>query len=254
MARLLGYSILGLIVLNVLAVMLETVDGLSERYAREFELFEWVSLVIFTVEYLARFWASAEDTRYGPGLRGRLRYAMSPLAVLDLLAILPYYVGFASADMRFIRAFRLLRVARLAQAWHLLDSFRLLGRVLRRKRHELMLTSSVMALLLLVAANAIYFAECHAQPEAFPNIPATLWWAVITLTTVGYGDVYPITVVGRAIGAVVAVLGVAFFALPAGILTSGFVAEIQSKKHEIWGQSAGAPEVCPHCGEALHGG
>ena len=242
-SRWVGGTLVTLITLNVLAVMIETVEELSEGYQQAFETFELASLVIFSLEYLARLWSCVEDPRYRVPLVGRARFAATPLMLLDFLAIAPTALGLVAAfDLRFTRIFRLLRVFRLAKAFHYLESLQLIGRVLRNKRVEITLTSSLMVLMLVMASSLLYFAECEAQPEAFDSIPATMWWAVSALTTVGYGDVVPITPLGRLLGALVSILGIAFFALPTSILGSGFVEEI--RRVEL-------PSHCPHCGGAL---
>ncbi len=244
----LGYTIdtaiLILIVLNVLAVMLETVDPLHEAYGREFYGFELLSVVVFSIEYLGRLWAATELPEYAHPVWGRLRFAASPYMIVDLLAIVPFFFG-AIVDLRFLRAIRLVRFLRLFKLARYDDSMVLFTDVIRRKRSDLVVTFSATGLLLLLASSVMYFIENEAQPEAFPSIPETLWWGVITLTTVGYGDVHPVTPLGQLFGAVVAVLGIGLFALPASILASGFI------------EAAGVDETdaelvyCPCCGEDL---
>jgi voltage-gated potassium channel len=244
----LGYyidtAILVLIVLNVLAVMLETVDPLYEAYGREFYGFELLSVVVFSTEYLGRLWAATEHPEYDHWLWGRLRFAATPYMIVDLLAIVPFFLG-AIVDLRFLRAIRLLRFLRLFKLARYDDSMALFTDVIRRKKSDLVVTFSATGLLLLLASSVMYFIENEAQPEAFPSIPETLWWGVITLTTVGYGDVHPVTPLGQLFGAVVAVLGIGLFALPASILASGFI------------EAAGVDEsdvelaYCPCCGEDL---
>lgn len=164
------------------------------------------------------------------------------MALVDLLAVLPFFLQFIGVDLRFVRAFRLMRLFRLAKAARYVTALHLFRAVARSKREELVLTTCVLALLLLVASSSMYFAEHGAQPEEFSSIPATMWWAVATLTTVGYGDVIPVTVFGRFLGSAVAILGIGLFALPTAILGSGFVEEIAKTKQ---------PQRCPHCGKEL---
>jgi voltage-gated potassium channel len=135
-----------------------------------------------------------------------------------------------------------MRVVRLAKSARYVSALALLGAVFRRKTEELWLVAVVVGLLLLVSSSLMYFAESHVQPEAFSSIPATMWWAVATLTTVGYGDVYPITGVGRVLGACTAILGIGLFALPTAILGAGFMEELERRREN---------PVCPHCGEPL---
>lgn len=228
-----------LIILNVIIVMLETVDHLYAAYTREFFLVEVVSVLIFSVEYVSRVWSATAHPDYSHPVWGRLQYATSPYMVIDLLAILPFFVG-AIIDLRFLRALRLLRFLRLLKLTRYSESLQMFIQALRLKREELVITSIVGVILLLVASSMMYFAERGAQPDEFSSIPAALWWGVITLTTVGYGDVTPVTPIGRLLGAGVAILGIGLFALPASILASGF---IEAARGEL--------VQCPHCGEDI---
>lgn len=234
------YAIMLLIVANVVAVMLETVDPLYKTYGWEFYLFEALSVAIFTVEYVGRLWSAVEHPEYEGAIRGRVRYALSPYMVIDLLAILPFFIGVAS-DFRFLRALRLIRFLRLFKLARYSESMKLFVAAFRMKREELLITSFTGIVLLLVASGLVYFVEQPAQPEEFSSIPETLWWGVITLTTVGYGDVTPVTPAGQVLGAGVAVIGIGLFALPASILAAGFVEAAR-----------GEAATCPHCGELVH--
>ncbi len=235
--------ILALIFLNVVAVILGTVKPIEERFRSVFYWFEVFSVAVFTVEYLARFWACVSQSRYSHPVFGRLRFMARPLVIIDLLAVLPFYLTFFTADMRFLRALRLFRIFRVAKLGRYSSSFRLFGRVILSKKEELFITVMVLLLLVVMSASVMYFAENEAQPDKFPDIPSTMWWAVVTLTTVGYGDVFPVTPLGKLLAMVIAVLGVGMFALPTGILGAGFVEEIQKRKT--------AKTICPHCGEVI---
>ena len=165
---------------------------------------------------------------------------MTPIALLDLLAILPFYgqlLGLRGLDLRVLRTVRLL--ARTARLTRLSSGFNTLMRVIRAKRSELSTVIVVLLVLLLLASSLVYFAEHEAQPDVFSSIPETMWWSIITLTTVGYGDMYPVTFAGRILAGLMAVLGIGLFALPAGILGSGFVDELDRNR------------VCPQCGRHL---
>jgi voltage-gated potassium channel len=245
-SRVFDVCILSLIVVNVAAVMLETVDSIAASYGRHLLWFEIVSVAVFTLEYVARVWSSVSDSRYGRPLLGRIRFMLRPLILVDLAAILPFYLPFLGVDLRAIRALRLMRIARLAKVGRYATSLKLISRVVRAHKEELVLTTGLMALLLVTSASLIYHIEHGAQPEAFPSIPATMWWAVVTLTTVGYGDVYPVTVAGKVLASIIAMLGIGMFALPTGILGAGFVEEVQSRKAR--------QRLCPHCGRAIDEG
>lgn len=235
-----------LILANVLAVVLESVPDLAARHARAFKAFEVLSVAVFTLEYLARVWACTVDPRYAHPVWGRLRYLVSPMALVDLAAILPSYLVFLHADLRVMRAFRLLRLARLAKIGRYTEAAQVLVRVLRAKREEMIVTLSLVAILGVIFASLAYYAETDAQPDKFPDIPHAMWWAFVTITTVGYGDVAPITPLGKVVGVCTAVLGILMIALPTGVLGAAFVEEISRK-----GKPAG--KACPHCGKHVDG-
>ncbi len=200
-------------------------------------------MAVFTAEYALRLWSGpAGGWR---GLRGRLRLAARPLLVIDLLAILPAYLTFLGVDLRVLRMARMVRLARLAKLARYSVALRLLGRGLWERREELVVTALVGVFALFVAAALMYYAEHDAQPEVFASIPASFWWAVTTLTTVGYGDAYPVTVAGKVVGALVQVLGVGLFAVPAGLLGGSFLEQVERRRRER------EPPRCPHCGAAL---
>lgn len=237
-------SIMTLIFLNVFAVILETVENLSSQYMIFFKTFEVFSVLVFTLEYLLRLWTCTADTRFHGAIKGRIRFAVTPLAVVDLMAVLPFYLPmFLPLDLRFIRALRLFRLFRILKMGRYSESLRMLGNVLREKKEELLITIFAVLILLMISSSLMYFVENEAQPKAFSSIPAAMWWGVATLTTVGYGDVYPITPLGKFLGAIIALLGIGAVAVPAGILTSGFAGKIQGKY--------GKRTMCPHCGKDI---
>jgi voltage-gated potassium channel len=244
-SRVFDVFIMSLIVLNVIAVIIETEAKVQARIGRALHWFDVVSVIVFTIEYILRVWSCTSEERYRRPILGRLRFAVSPLAIVDLLAILPFYIPFmVRLDLRFLRALRLFRLFRIFKMGRYSESMKILGNVLRDKKAMLLVTLFVVFILLIVASSLLYFIENPEQPEKFSSIPATMWWGVETLTTVGYGDVVPITGWGKLMGAVIAFLGVGLFALPAGILAQGFTQEIAKKKGEY---------CCPHCGKDLRG-
>jgi voltage-gated potassium channel len=235
-----------LIALNVVALIVGTVEEIHRISPGAFQLFEITSVGIFTVEYLLRLWTCTENPSYAQPLKGRLKYLVSPLALIDLLAVLPVYLVFfvnlRGLDLRFLRVMRLLaRIVRLSRYF---SSLRTLGKVVHTRRGELAAVVSVLFLLLVMASSLMFFAEHQAQPEEFASIPRAMWWSIITLTTVGYGDVFPVTAAGRLLAGVIAIVGIGLFALPAGILGSGFMEELD--------REARAPARCPHCGEVIN--
>jgi voltage-gated potassium channel len=237
-------SILTLIGLNVIALILQSVESIYALSPKLFRGFECVSVVIFSVEYALRVWSCVEMPAYRKAVSGRLRFAVTPLAIIDLLAILPFYLPFTGLDLRFLRVLRMMRIFRVAKLGRYSRSLQTLGRVLTAKKEQLVCAVFILLLLLVVAASMLYYAEHHVQPEHFSSIPASMWWAVATLTTVGYGDIFPVTQLGKLMASIIAVLGIGMFALPTGILGAGFVEEIKRQRNAI---------RCPHCGKEITG-
>jgi len=232
--------IMTLIVLNVLAVTLETVQWIYLPYKHVFHAFDIFSVAVFTIEYALRIWTCTLDLRYRHPVSGRIRFALTPFAIIDLVAILPFYLPLLIPDMRFVRVVRLFRIFRILKMARYSDSVNTFINVFRSKREDLTITFFAVVVLLMVASSLMYEAEYNAQPDKFSSIPAAMWWGIVTLATVGYGDLYPITPMGKLIGSIVVVLGIALFALPTGIFASGFVEEMEKKK---------SPRLlCPHCG------
>lgn len=233
--------ILSMIALNMLALVLESVDEIGRAFPRAFSLFETVSVAVFSIEYILRVWTCTMTARYR-GTLGRVRFIFSFMALVDFLAILPFYLPFVDVDMRFVRSIRLLRIFRVVKIGRYSKSLQTIGKVVRAKRPELLTTIFVLAILLLIASSGIYFAERDAQPEKFSSIPASMWWGIATLTTIGYGDVYPVTAFGKIFASAIAVLGVGMVALPTGIIGSGFIEELNSRHRKK------ESKKCPHCG------
>ena len=225
-------SILLLIALNVLVVILETVDSINIKYQNHLHLFEVVSVFIFTLEYVCRLWVCTESKNFRGPLAGRLKFALTPLALVDLFAILPFYLPlFFAFDLRFMRALRLIRIFRILKFGRYSESLKLIIRVFENKKEELLISLFTVFVLLIIASSFMFYFEHEVQPDKFSSIPATMWWALITLTTVGYGDVYPVTIPGKLLGSVLAILGVGIFALPAAILASAFTEEMRLKNN-----------------------
>ena len=230
-----------LIVFNVLAAIVQTVEPVYDAYRAWFDGFELFSVIVFSLEYLLRVWACTVSPAYEHPVRGRIRFALSPMAVIDLLAIIPFFLSALPFDLRMLRAIRMIRLLRILKIARYSETLQMLGSVIYARRNELLVTTLAVTVLLIFASTLMYYAEREVQPELFSSIPAAMWWGVATLTTVGYGDIYPISPLGKLIGAAIAVLGIGLFALPAGILGSGFV-EAMEKKHK-------QPPICPHCGK-----
>ena len=213
----------------MVAVVVETIEEVSVAYAGFFYAFELISVAIFSVEYLLRLWTVVEspDSTYHHRVKGRLRYALTPMALIDIVAILPFYLSFfIGVDLRFMRVFRLLRLLKLTRYNTAMNT---LGAALYTQRRAFMAALMIVMMMLVFSSSIIYLLEKDAQPDAFGSIPEAMWWGLATLTTVGYGDIYPITPGGKVFGAFVMILGIGMFALPAGILATGFADELRKR-------------------------
>lgn len=220
-----------LILGNVFAVILETVNSIYFQHQRFFNLFENVSIIVFTIEYLLRFWCVVEEKPEQSGWKTRWQWITSGGAIVDLLAILPAYINFfVHLDLRILRTLRLLRLLKLTRYF---TSLQILLRVLEREKGSFQAVLFILSILIVMAAAGVYIVENQAQPQVYSSIPASMWWAVVTLTTVGYGDVTPITPLGKFLGAIITILGLGLAALPAGILATGIANELEARKHEL---------------------
>ncbi len=241
--RVYNIGMMVLIFLNVVAVILETEQSLFSSYRYYFEVFDIFSVFVFAVEYMVRLWVCTEDPRYRHPVTGRVRYALEFLTLVDLFSFLPFFLPFVSVDLRFIRSVRLIRLFRVFKIGRYSDSLNTLTRVIKSKKEELFVTLYAGLILLVIASSFMYLVEHKAQPENFSSIPDAMWWGAVTLTTVGYGDVYPKTLLGKMLGALIAMLGIGLFALPAGIIASGFASELQTKSKKVL--------KCPYCGKDI---
>jgi voltage-gated potassium channel len=237
--------IIFLIASNILAVIVETVPSIYNGREAFFHYFDLTSVIIFSIEYVLRVWSANHDPKYRHSIHGRIRYMLSAPALIDLLAILPFYVHiFVGFDLRILRIFRLLRFFRLFRLTAYMKATKLVKNVFKAVVNELLLCLVLALFLIIISSSLVYFAEHQAQPDKFKSIPSTIWWSVVTLTTVGYGDLIPITPMGKIFTSIILLAGVAIFALPAGIITAGFLEEIRRRKSSKRGS-------CPHCGSPL---
>lgn len=235
--------IMTLIVLTVIEVILESFVSFRASYTGAFDLFETFSVGVFTLEYLLRLLTADLKYKNNNYVVAAFKFMFSFFGLIDFLAILPFYLPlFLVLDLRFIRLLRLIRLFRILKLIRYNSSLILVLQVLKEKRPELGITLFITFILMLLSSTLMYFVENKSQPEAFPNILASFWWAIATLTTVGYGDVYPVTNLGKVIASFVAILGIGIVALPTGILSSAFYEMIQRKNQK---------HTCPHCGEEL---
>tara|TARA_R110002073_G_scaffold245043_2_gene407236 strand:- start:10094 stop:10891 length:798 start_codon:yes stop_codon:yes gene_type:complete len=242
LTRVVNGVLLGLIVLNTIALIVGTVKEIHALHPEFFRLFERGSIIVFGIEYVLRIWSAPALLKYSGVIHGRVRFALTPLAIIDLLAIAPALIPMLGIDLRSLRMLRLLRVFRIAKVARYSKTLALFSNVARAKSAELITVLALLVLGIVMASTMVYFAEARAQPEKFSSIPTTMWWAVAALTTVGYGDMAPVTDIGRLLGGVISVFGIGIFALPAGILGSGFITAVRDPS---------LPSSCPHCGEGL---
>lgn len=222
-----------LIVIAVAAAVIETEPAVSAGREMLFGDLEVAFAAIFAVEYMLRIWTVVENPRFAAYRFPRLRYMVTPIALIDLAAIVPVVFAFGGASslvLRFFRIFRMLRLAKLGRTSHAWSAIR---EAIRDRRHEFGVVLAMVALTLLISSCLLYLAEADAQPEKFGSIPRALWWSIITLTTVGYGDVYPVTALGRFFAAVIALTGVMVIAIPTGIFAASFSEGLQRHRDSI---------------------
>lgn len=272
--------ILALIVLSVLSVFICTFR-IPDWLLRILFRIEFISILIFTCEYILRIWtANLLYPELGP-IRARIRYVTSPMAVIDLISILPVFLPFLNLyNLVGIRALRLVRLLRVFKLNRYSAALASIAEVFRRKAQQMIASMFFVFIILILSSLFIYYAEHDAQPDQFENAFSGLWWAVATLTTVGYGDLYPVTPLGRFLGAVIAILGIGMVAVPTSILSAGFLEALEkqvSADKESEAESAGKnkeasagntsgtphphpapqddtfepPQYCPHCGKKL---
>ncbi len=231
LGRLLDLFLITLIAINVAAVILETVESIEIRFRLVFWVIEIISVAVFTVEYAVRVWACPANPEFSDGKYPRIAYMTSPLALIDLIAILPFYLGFVvDMDLRFLRILRLLRILKLTRYS---SAMSMLLDVFREEANAFFAGFFILIVLLVLAASGAYLAEHEVQPDKFGSIPAAMWWAMATLTTVGYGDVTPATPAGQIFGSLVGVVGIGIAALPAGILASGMADLLRRRRAEM---------------------
>ena len=231
-----------IIVLNIFAIIMDSVDEYDIRYREFFHDFEIFSVIFFTIEYALRIYSIVENPRYRDPVKGRLKFARTWLAVIDALAFLPFYLTFLPFDLRFLRIFRLMGLFRMFKVARYMHAITIFRRVVYDRREQLVLSIILILFMLVIISTVMYYAEHAAQPDVFSSIPAAMWWGIATLTTVGYGDMVPITALGKILGGMFAVIGFGLLALPAGILSSGFFEFMHNQKKTI---------KCPHCGKDI---
>ncbi len=214
--------VVGLILIAVVLAIVETEQAIYAVHQQVFELAEYTLTWTFTLEYVARLWSIALTQGDMTEWRKRLRFATSPSGLIDLLVLIAAWTPMFTANLAMLRIVRLARIFRLAKLGRFSRAAEHLQYAVRSRAYELMLSVSLALMLLVAGATALYWVEGDIQPDKFGSIPRALWWAAVTLTTIGYGDVSPVTPLGKFIAVLVAVAGIGLVAMPTGILASGF--------------------------------
>lgn len=235
LARWANYFLALLIIANAVSVALETVPGLNHELASMLWWLEAVSIALFIVEYLGRVWTCVEQHHLAHPIWGRLRYAMQPLALLDLLVIVTYWTPW---DLRFLRVVRLVRLLKILHLYEFEAALDRLSVSLERRKELLLVSVALMAMFVYMAASLLYQIEHERQPEVFSSVPATFWWATVTFNTIGYGDMVPLTSLGRLVASLASVFGVGVFALPSAIVIAAIIES----------SASGTAYVCESCG------
>lgn len=222
--------IITLIVINVVQVVADTFQ-LPPMMQQISYIIEVVSVAVFSLEYVMRVWVSTYLYPDSPHMIARLRYIISFMAIVDLLAILPFYVPFIiPVDLRVLRSLRMIRLLRLFKVNRYTSALSAIAQVFKSRASQLLSSMFIVGLLMLISAVLMYNIESAAQPDTFHNAFDALWWAVATFTTVGYGDIYPVTDAGKILSAIIAILGIGLVAVPTGIISAGFMEQVEHRK------------------------
>lgn len=231
--KLIDWFLMTLIAVNVIAVIMETEPWFHQMFEPYLFRLEVFSVIIFTIEYFLRLWSCPENPAYKnvPEKITRLKYSVTPMAIIDLIAILPFYLAFlTNIDLRFLRVLRLLRIFKLTRYSEAMTT---LLKVLKDEINSFAAAIFIMIVIMIIAASGIFLVEHDDQPNVFGSIPQSMWWSIVTLTTVGYGDIYPISVLGKIFAALIMVAGVGLVALPTGILASSFSDNLHRNREKL---------------------
>lgn len=252
-SKVFDFFIMALILFSVASVFIMTFQ-VSKKTSDILTCIEEWSLVVFSIEYLLRIWTADYLYPKDGKIKSRFKYIVSGMAIIDLISILPFFLPmFLPVSLIGVRAFRLVRLLRIFKLNRYSSALSSIGEVFRKKSQEMIASIFFVFILLVIASLLIYYAEHEAQPKQFANAFSGLWWAVATLTTVGYGDIYPVTVLGKILGAIIAIMGIGIVAVPTGILSAGFVEILEKKNMAEQEKKSESSEIkyCPHCGKKL---
>ncbi|MGB1253020.1 MAG: ion transporter [Candidatus Promineifilaceae bacterium] len=257
------YFLLVMIAISVLTFIIGTVPEVDAQYGELLGAFEILAVTVFTLEYLLRLYACTIDPKYSDPLWGRIRYALTPMMVIDLLAILPFHVAAVGGELFVLRILRLFRLARVLKVNRYSSALTAIGAAWRKKGPELIIAASMMLTLIVIAATLLFYAEQgHHDGERFTSIPDTLWAAVAIVSPLGYDGYFPNTVVGKSLMMIISVFGVAFVALPAGIFAGAFSAQLTEVFRQEEAEAIALAKAsdaahaatgveCPHCGKVV---
>ena len=244
-----NWSIMFLVVTDVFTTILETLP-LEERVLQAFIVLENITVILFTVEYILRIWTADLIYTDKKPLNARLKYAFTFMMIVDFIAVVPFYIHFIfPTGVHIFRILRVLRILRLVKVNHYIKTITNVISVLRRKSLQLLISIIIIFMLMLIASILMYTVEHDAQPDVFKSAVSGLWWAVNTISTVGYGDIYPITVLGKVLSAVFSLFNIGLIAVPTGIISAGFIEDIHEKNTET--QNRKKKRFCPYCGEQI---
>ncbi len=234
--------IIGFVVLSVLSVLLETVEAVHYILAMEFAFLDSIAVAVFTTEYIMRMYSCVEDPKFKNAYAGRARYAFTPGAMIDALAVLPFFLEALLHhlfDLRFLRIFRMLRLLKLTR---FSDATKLVWDGMKREAGTIGASFFVMVLVIILCGSIGYLLEHSTQPEKFESIPTAIYWSVITLASVGFGDIAPLTPTGRILTSLMALLGIALIAIPSGILAAAFTDQLRIERETIGSRIAAMME------------
>ena len=265
-----NYFLMVLITLSVGEMALETDDSIFLPYMWYFTVFDIFTVMVFSVEYIIRIMTAHLD----PENAGKTRwqsirsYMFSFAGIVDLVSILPFYLTFTKIDLRVLRMIRLMRFLRVFKITRYNNSMKLVVDVIKDKSSEIGVIMGLIIIIMIISSFIMFYAEHDAQPDQFPNVLGCLWWAVVTMTTIGYGDVYPVTMVGKIVGSTMALLGIGLVAMPTGIISAGFLEKVNERKEKKLAENKKNDEkteeaeqgaasdddkkhFCPYCGHRL---
>jgi len=263
LSKFFNYFLMILIILSVGEMALETDDSIFVPYRHFFHTFDFFTVMVFSIEYIIRILTA----HLNPKIKGKTRwqhiknYIFSFAGIVDLLSILPFYLDFTSLDLRVVKTLRLFRFLRVFKIARYNESIKLVGDVIWNKRSEIGVIMGLIIIIMIIASFVMFYAEHKDNAEHFPNVLSCLWWAIVTMTTIGYGDVYPITTAGKVVGSIMALLGIGLVAMPTGIISAGFLEKIAEKEKEEKDKGKEEPKenisennqkhYCPYCGHKL---